>query len=42
VALSGDNAARVPLTCLRAIGAPVETWGTDQFATNAAITELLA
>lgn len=42
VALSGESASRVPLTCLRAIGAPVETWGTDQFATNAAITEILA
>jgi hypothetical protein len=42
VALSGDNAARVPLTCLRAIGAPVDTWGTDQFATNQPVTEILA
>ena len=37
VSLQGDNASRGPLTCLRAIGAPVDTWGTDQFATDQAI-----
>lgn len=42
VSLQGDNASRGPLTCLRAIGAPVETWGSDQFATNQAIDGILA
>jgi hypothetical protein len=41
VSLAGGNASRVPLTCLRAIGAPVEVWGSDQFATSDPIAELL-
>lgn len=41
VALAGDIASRVPLTCLRAIGAPVDVWGTDQFATSEPVTEIL-
>ena len=41
VSLGGANAARVPLTCLRAVGAPVEVWGNDQFATSEPIAELL-
>jgi hypothetical protein len=42
VALPGGLASRVPLTCLRAIGSPVATWGTEQFATSEPITEILA
>ncbi len=41
-ALPGSLASRVPLTCLRAIGAPVATWGSAQFATSEPITEILA
>lgn len=41
VSLAGDNVSRVALTCLRAIGAPVDTWGTDQFATDQPIAEIL-
>lgn len=40
--LAGGNAARVPLTCLRAVGVPIETFGSDQFATNQPVAELLA
>ncbi len=40
--LGGDeNVCRVPLTCLRAVGAPVETWGSDQFATAQPVNEIL-
>ncbi len=42
VSLAGANAARVPFTCLKAIGAPVETWGTDQYATNQSVAEIEA
>ncbi|MEM6992905.1 MAG: DUF1552 domain-containing protein, partial [Myxococcota bacterium] len=41
IALAGDNVCRVPLTCLRAVGAPVETWGSDQFATSSAVEDIL-
>jgi hypothetical protein len=41
VALAGDNATRVPLTCLRAIGAPVEVFGSEQLAASVPIPELL-
>ena len=41
VALAGDNVSRVALTCLRALGVPVEGWGSDQFATSAPIDTLL-
>lgn len=40
VSLAGDNACRVGLTCLRAVGVPIESWGTDQFQTGAPIPEL--
>ena len=41
VSLAGDNAGRVGLTCLQAIGAPVDTWGTDQFLVDAPVAEIL-
>lgn len=34
VSIGGDNAARVPLTCLKAVGVPIDSWGSDQFLTN--------
>lgn len=40
-ALAGDNACRVPFTCLKAVGVPVESFGTDQFATSNPVAELL-
>ncbi len=40
--LGGTNATRVPLTCLQAIGAPVDTFGSDQLAANQPVAELLA
>lgn len=39
--LNDGNAARVPLTCLRALDPTFGTWGFDQFATSSAISELL-
>lgn len=46
VPIGGDaasrNAARVPLTILRAFGVPQGEWGTEQFATRSPVTELLA
>ncbi len=41
VSLAGDNAGRVGLTCLQAIGAPVHTWGSDQFLVDAPVAEIL-
>jgi hypothetical protein len=41
VSLAGDNAARVPFTCLRAVGVPIESWGSDQYATSAPVAEIL-
>lgn len=40
--LAGDNAARVPFTCLQAVGVPVASFGTDQFATSNPVAEILA
>jgi hypothetical protein len=40
--LAGDNAARVPFTCLKAIGAPAPSFGTEQFATSNPVAEILA
>lgn len=42
VRLDGANASRVPFTCLRAVGVPIETWGSDQFLTNEPVAEILA
>ena len=42
VPLIGSSASRVPLTCLRALGWTGATWGSEQFETGDAITELLA
>jgi hypothetical protein len=42
VSLAGDNAARGPLTCLEAVGVPIDTFGTDQFATSTPVAEVLA
>lgn len=42
VSLAGDNAARVPFTCLQAAGVPVAGFGTDQFATANPVAEILA
>jgi hypothetical protein len=42
VSLAGDNAARVPLTCLKAVGVPVESWGSDQFLTQQTVTGIEA
>jgi hypothetical protein len=32
----------VALTCLRAIGAPVDAWGTDQFRVDQTVTGIEA
>jgi len=42
VSLAGDNAARVPFTCLKAVGVPVDSFGSDQFATAAPVAGILA
>ncbi len=42
VSLAGANAARAPFTCLKAVGAPIDTFGTDQFATSEPVPGLLA
>lgn len=39
--LGGDNAARVPLTCLEAVGVPIDAWGSDQFLTAQPVAEIL-
>jgi hypothetical protein len=39
--LAGDNAARVPFTCLKALGSEATSWGTDQLATDAVVSEIL-
>lgn len=41
VSLAGDNVSRAVLTGLRAVGAPVQTWGSDQFATAQPIEQIL-
>ncbi|MCB9701117.1 MAG: DUF1552 domain-containing protein [Myxococcales bacterium] len=41
VALGGDKATRVPFTCLKAVGAPVTSFGGDQLATDQVVAELL-
>lgn len=41
VRLAGDNVSRAALTCLRAVDSPVQTWGSDQFATSAPIDGIL-
>ena len=41
-ALAGDNACRIPLTCLKAVGVPVDSFGSDQFATSNPVTDILA
>jgi len=40
--LAGDNAARVPFTCLKAVGVPIDSFGTDQFATDQPVADILA
>jgi len=42
VALPGDNAARVPLTCLKAVGVPIDSWGRDQFLVSETIAGIEA
>ena len=39
---SGDPGTRVSLTALRAMGVPIETWGTGSLQTSRAIEEVLA
>lgn len=39
--LAGDNAVRVPFTCLKAVGVPIDAFGSDQFATSAPVAEVL-
>ncbi len=41
VTAPGENAARVPFTALKAIGAPLASWGRDQLLTSAPVAELL-
>lgn len=41
VSLAGDKATRGPLTCLRAVGAPIATFGSDQFATDQPVAGVL-
>lgn len=40
--LAGDNACRVPFTCLQAVGVPAASFGSDQFATSNPVAEILA
>lgn len=40
--LAGGKPGRVALTCLKAVGVPVDTFGSDQFATSEPVAELLA
>jgi len=42
VSLAGDNASRVPFTCLKALGVPIDSWGSSQFLTNSVVSEILA
>lgn len=42
VSLAGDNAVRGPLTCLNAVGVPIDALGSDQFATSNPVAEILA
>lgn len=39
--LAGDNAARVPFTCLKAVGVPIDAWGSAQFLTSAPVAGVL-
>ncbi|MBK8264958.1 MAG: DUF1552 domain-containing protein [Nannocystis sp.] len=41
ISLAGGNACRVPFTCLKAVGAPVDAFGSDQFATSEVVPGLL-
>jgi len=41
VALGGGNPCRVPLTCLKAVGVPIDTFGSAQFATSEPVPGLL-
>lgn len=41
VALAGGNPSRVPLTCLKAVGVPIDSFGSEQFATNQPVPGLL-
>lgn len=41
VSLAGSNATRVPFTCLKAIGAPVEGFGSSQLAANQVVDGVL-
>lgn len=40
--LAGDNACRVPYTCLKAVGVPIPGFGSEQFATSNPVTDILA
>jgi hypothetical protein len=42
VSLAGGNAGRVALTCLQAIDAPVDTWGSEQFLVSDPVAEIFA
>jgi hypothetical protein len=42
VALPGDNAARVPFTCLKAVGVPLDAWGQEAFYVDQPVSALLA
>lgn len=42
VRMVGENASRVPLTCLRALGWRGESWGSGSFRVTEAVAELLA
>lgn len=42
VAVNGDEATRVPLTCLQAVGVPIDSWGDEQFYVDRPLTELLS
>ena len=42
VSLAGGNATRAPFTCLKAVGAPVESFGSDQLKADQPVPGLLA
>jgi hypothetical protein len=37
-----DLATKVPFTCLRAVGVPIDSWGTDQFAVRETVAGIEA
>jgi len=41
-ALPGDIAARVPFTCLKALGLPVDAWGEEQYRVDSPVAAILA